>query len=129
MQMVDEMKLLLVPEPGEARELRCLHMVFLVEIDVRIERRCACGGRHQEKTEWEDTECNPCHQNGGDQEIWGIVAFVAAICGRHKAAFGIVPVVKPDVVSEEDAAQPAMAKAVVEQGLSSGRYQMSTDGR
>jgi hypothetical protein len=32
-------------------------------------------------------------------------------------ASGIVPVVKPDVVSAEGAAQSAMAKPVMEQGL------------
>jgi hypothetical protein len=36
---------------------------------------------------------------------------------------------KSDVIAEEDASQPAMSKAVMEQGLTARHYQMSADGR
>ena len=35
-QMMDEMKLPFASEPGKARELRLLHVIFLVKKDVRI---------------------------------------------------------------------------------------------
>ena len=46
-QMVDEVKLLLAPEPSEARETRSCDVVLLVEIYVRVKRRRA-GCDHYE---------------------------------------------------------------------------------
>ena len=45
-QMVDEVKLLLAPEPSEACEARSLGMVLLVKVYVGAERRCAGGGNY-----------------------------------------------------------------------------------
>ena len=117
MQMVNEMKLLLVPEPGETSEPRLRRVVFPVEKHVRIERRCTRGDRYQEKIESEGKEHDPRHENGWDQEKRRIVAVVSGLGGRHQTASGIVPMVEPDVVSVEGAAHPAMTQAVVKQGL------------
>jgi hypothetical protein len=45
-QVVDEMKLLLAPEPSEVCKARSFGVVFLVKIDVCAERRHAGGGHH-----------------------------------------------------------------------------------
>jgi hypothetical protein len=47
-QMVDEVKLLLAPEPSEARELRSSDMIFLVKIYMHVERHCD-GASYNEK--------------------------------------------------------------------------------
>ena len=117
MQMMNEMKLLLAPEPGEASEPRLRCVVFLVEIHVRIERRRARSGRYQKQTEWQDKVHYPRDQNGRDQKIRCVVAVVSVMGGRHQAASGVVPMVELDMVSAERTAKPAMTKAVVEQGL------------
>jgi hypothetical protein len=49
MQVMDKMKLLLATEPGEPGQYGFLNMVFLVKIDMCIERHCARSGHHEKE--------------------------------------------------------------------------------
>ena len=58
-QMVDEVKLLLAPEPSEACEARFFGMVLLIKIYVRAERRRAGGGHYEEQIERKNRNIPP----------------------------------------------------------------------
>ena len=116
-QMVDKVKLLLASEPSEACESRSFGMVLLVKKYVCAERRRAGSGHYDKQIEWKNQIHPTCDENCGDQKVGSVVAVVATIRGGHQMALGIVCVMKPDVVSVEDAAAPVVTEAVMEQGL------------
>ena len=47
--MMDKVQLLFAPEPCKPLKPRSLYMVFLVEKDVRVERRRTCGYLNEEE--------------------------------------------------------------------------------
>lgn len=127
MQVVHEMKLLLVPKPGEASESRILNMIFLVKIYVCVERRCTRSSHHGEEIEWQDKIHRAGDKDGWDEKVWRVVSVSATIGRRHKMALGIDRMMKSDVVPEERAAQPVVTKTVMQQGLAARHEQMCTD--
>ena len=127
-QMVDEVKLLLAPEPSETSQTRPFGVVLLVEIHVCAERRRA-GDRHHDK-QIERKKKKQCtgDEHCRDEKVGRVVSFVATMSGRGQMAIGIMCMMKSDMVSVEDAAYSVMAKAVMEQGLAARYHQMGADG-
>ena len=112
--MVDKVKLLLTPEPSEARKPRSFGMVLLVEKNVCAERRRAGDGHCNEQIEWKNQKHPTCDDDCGDEKVRCVVPLVVAMDGGHQMPLGIVCVMKPDVVSVEDAADPVMSEAIME---------------
>jgi len=127
-QVVDEVTLLLAPEPSETREFRSCDMVFLVKIYVRIERRRTCKGHYDEQIERKNKKHPTGDEERGDDKVGRVVAFLATIRRGHEMALGVVSMMEFDVVPVEGAAYPVMAEAVMEQSLAARYDQMSTDG-
>jgi len=107
-------KLLLASEPCEAYEARSFDVVFLVEIDVRVERRRAGSGHCKEQIERKNKKHSSGNEDHGDEKVGGVVSFVATIGGGHEMALSIVRMMKSDVVPVKDAANPMMTEAVME---------------
>jgi hypothetical protein len=126
MQMVDEVKLLLAPEPSEACEARSFDVVFLVKIDMCVEGRRAGSDHYEEQIERKNKKHPDGNEDHRDEKVRGVVSFVAKIGGRHKMAIGIVLMVKSDVVAAKDAAYPVMTETVMEQSLAARYDQMGT---
>jgi hypothetical protein len=101
-KVMDEMKLLLVPEPGKACEFGSFYVVFLVKIDMREKRRRAHCNRYEKDIPGQDKEHRRGNKNAGDEEVRRVVTLIAAIGGRHEMASGVVCVMKPDVILKED---------------------------
>jgi hypothetical protein len=53
MPVMNEMQLLFPSEPRKPLKSRSLYMVFLVEKDVRVERRCAGNYLNHEEIKWQ----------------------------------------------------------------------------
>ena len=102
--MVDEVKLLLAPEPSEAREFRSFDMVFLVKIHMCVERRGAGGGYYKEQIERKDQKHPPCDKDRWDKKVGRVVSFVAAIDRGNEMTPGIVRMMKSDVVPVKETA-------------------------
>jgi len=70
------------------------------------------------------------HLRGGlrDEKVGRVVSFVMTMSRRHQMSLGIVCMMKSEVVPVEDAANPMMTEAVMEQGLAARYGQMGTDG-
>ena len=111
------MKLLFAPEPSKACEFRSFGVVLLVKIYVRDERRRAGGDHYDKQSERKNEKHCTCDEGCRDHKVGSVVAVVATIRGGHQMALGIVCVMKLDVVSIEDAAEPVVTEAVMEQGL------------
>ena len=92
-------------------------MIFLVEKNMRVERHCTCGYLNHEQFYWQYEICKCSHQKYRYEEVRGIVAFGAKVRPRDEMIFGIVGVVKVDVVAEELAAHCAVAELVVHECL------------
>ena len=126
--MVDKVKLLLASEPSEACEARSFGMVLLVKIHVGAERRRASGGHYPEQIDRKNKKHPTCDENCRDEEVGGVVSFVATMSRRYQMSLGIVCMVKSEVVPVEDAAYPVMAKTIMEQSLTARYDQMGADG-
>jgi hypothetical protein len=69
-------------------------VVFLVEKDVRVERRRTCEYLNHEEIERQYQECARSYHKHGDEKEWCIVAFLAKVRPRDEMVFGIVAVVE-----------------------------------
>ena len=127
-QMVDEVKLLLAPEPSETSQIRPFGVVLLVEIHVCAERRRAGDRHHDKQIERKKKKHCTGDEDCRDEKVGRVVSFIATMRGRHQMALGVVCMMKSDVVPVENAAYPVMAKAVMEQSLAARYDQMRTDG-
>jgi len=127
-QMVDEVKLLLAPEPSETSQTRPFGVVLLVEIHVCAERRRAGDRHHDKQIERKKKKHCTGDEDCRDEKVGRVVSFVATMSGRGQMAIGIMCMMKSDMVSVEDAAYSVMAKAVMEQGLAARYHQMGADG-
>jgi hypothetical protein len=125
--MVDEVKLLLAPEPSKACEPRSFGVVLLVKIYVRREQHHAGGDRYGKQIQWKNQLHPTGNQDGRDKKIGRVVSIVATISGGHQMALGIVRMMKSYVIPIEDTAYSMMAKAVMEQGLANRYDEMSAD--
>ena len=126
--MVDEVKLLLAPEPSKACKFRSFGVVLPVKIYVRAERCRAGGGQDDKQIEREHKIHGAGNEDRGDEKVGCVVSFVVTVSRRHQMALGIVCMMKSDVVSVEDAAYSVMAEAVMEQGLGARHDEMGADG-
>jgi hypothetical protein len=114
---MDEVELLFAPEPGEAAEFRSFDMVFFVKVYVGVERRRA-RDRHDKEQPERKYEKHACaNKDRRDKKIRRIVSLVAAVSGGHKVALGIIRMMKSNMISEEDAPPPLVAKGVMEKSL------------
>jgi hypothetical protein len=116
-QVMDEVELLLAPEPGEAAEFRSFDVVFLVKVYVGVERRCARDRNYEEQPEWKYEKHPSANKDRRDKKVRRVVSLAVTINGRHKVAPGIVRMMKSDVIPEENAPPSLVAKAVVEKRL------------
>ena len=83
-------------------------MVLLVKIYVGAERRRAGGGHYEEQIDRKNKKHPTCDDDCGDEKVRCVVPLVVAMDGGHQMPLGIVCVMKPDVVSVENAADPVM---------------------
>src|SRR4029077_14772357 len=101
MPVMDEVQLPLASEPGKTLKPGSFYVVFLVEKDVCVERRCTRQHDDQEEIEWQD-EGDACsgHKRRNEEE-GRIVAFVTEVGRREEMVFGVVGVVEVYVIAEE----------------------------
>jgi hypothetical protein len=74
-------------------------VILLVKEDVRIKRCRACDGLNDEKIRWQDNVCTSSDQKHRKEEEGRIVAFVSEVSRRDEMVFGIVGVMKVNVVA------------------------------
>jgi hypothetical protein len=113
-QMVDEVKLLLAPEPSEACKARPFDVVFLVKIHVRIERRRAGSDHYEEQVERKNKKYRTGDEDRRDEKVGRVVSLVTTIGGGHEVTLGVIPMMKSYVVPVKDAAYPVVTEAIME---------------
>ena len=98
--VMNKVQFLLASEPRKPLKPRSLYVIFLVEKDMRVERRRACDCRDHKKIQrqWEINA--PPDQKYWNKEIGCNIAFVAEVRPRDKMIFGIMGVMKVDVVAK-----------------------------
>jgi hypothetical protein len=77
--VMNEMQLLFPSEPCKPLKPRSLHVVFLVEKDVRVERRRACDDLSREEIDRQYEVCTRSYQKHRNEEERRIVAFVTEV--------------------------------------------------
>src|SRR5258708_40023310 len=104
-------------EPCKPLKSRSLYVVFLVEKDVRVERRRTCDCLNHEKVDWQYEVYTRSYQKHRNEEEGRIVAFVTKVRPCDELIFGIVGVMEIDMVAEELAAGWMVAGRVMHQRL------------
>jgi hypothetical protein len=100
-------------EPGKPLHPWSLYVVFLVEKDVRVERRRTCRHLNNEEINGQyEVGTRPYYKNRNEEE-GGIVAFVTKVRLWYEMISGIIGVMKVDVVAEELTAHWMVAKLVM----------------
>jgi len=126
--VMNEVQFLFPSEPCKPLKPRSLYVVLLIEKDVRVERRRTCGYLNHEEIDRQYEVCaRSCHKHGNEEE-GRIVAFVANVRPRDEVIFGVVAVMKVDVVAEELTADRMMAELVMHQRLPKRHDQMRSNG-
>jgi hypothetical protein len=115
--VMNEVQFLFPSEPCKPVKSRSLYVVFLVEKDMRVERRRVCDCLNHEEIEWQYEVCTRSHQKHRNEEEGCIVAFVTEVRPRNEMIFGIVGVMEVDVVLEEPTAHWMVAELVMHQRL------------
>jgi hypothetical protein len=92
-------------------------VIFLVENNMRIERRSACGCGSQKEIYPQQKICTCSHQKHRNEEVRRIVALVAEVRRRDEMIFGIVAVMEVDVVAKEPPAHRMVAELVMHECL------------
>src|ERR1700736_369738 len=77
--VMNEVQFLFASEPCKPLKPRSVYVVFLVEKDVRVERRRTCNYLNHEEINGQYEVCASSHQKHRDEEEGCIVAFVAAV--------------------------------------------------
>ncbi len=77
--MVDEVKLLLAPEPSEACEFRSCDMIFLVKIYMHTERHCDGRSHNEKKIERKNQKDDSGDDDGGNEKVRSVISFIASI--------------------------------------------------
>ena len=77
--VMNEVQFLFASEPCKPLKLRSLYVVFLVEKDVRVERRRTCNYLNHEEINGQYEVCTSSHQKHRNEEEGCIVAFVTAV--------------------------------------------------
>jgi len=79
MPVMNEVKFLFASEPSKPLKPRSLYMVFLVEKNVRVERRRTCDCLNDEEISGQYEVCTRSYQKHGNEEEGRIVAFVTEV--------------------------------------------------
>lgn len=103
-------------------------MIFLVEYDVCIERRRTCGDLNDEEIDGQYEICKGPHETNRYEEEGCIVAFFTEVGRRDKVIFGIIGMMKVDVVAKQLTTDRVVAEPVVHQRLPEGHHQMRRNG-
>src|SRR5271169_520868 len=77
--VVNEVQFLFASEPCKPLKPRSLDVVFVVEKDVRVERRSTCNYLNHEEINGQYEVCASSHQKHRNEEEGCIVAFVTAV--------------------------------------------------
>jgi hypothetical protein len=77
--MMNEVQFLFPPEPCKPLKSRSLYVVFLVEKDVRVERRRTRDYLNHEEIEWQYEVCTRSYQKHRNEEEGRIVAVVTEV--------------------------------------------------
>ena len=96
-------------------------MVLLVKIYMGAERRRAGSDHDEEQIEPQKEEHPTSDEDCWNEKVGCVVSFVATMAGGHQMAIGVVCMMESDVVPVENAANPVMTEAIMEQGLAA-RY-------
>jgi hypothetical protein len=77
--VMNKVEFLFPSEPCKPLKSRSLHVVFLVEKDMRVKRRRACDGLNDEQIRWQDNVCTRSDQKHRNEKERRIVAFVSEV--------------------------------------------------
>jgi hypothetical protein len=77
--VMNEVQFLFPPEPCKLLKPGSLYVVFLVEKDVRVERRRTCDYLSHEEIAWQYRVCTRSYQKHRNEEEGRIVAFVTEV--------------------------------------------------
>src|SRR5216684_944307 len=77
--VMNEVQFLFASEPCKPLKPRSLYVVFLVEKDVRVERRRTCNYLNHEEINGQYEVCTSSYQKHRNEEEGCIVAFVTAV--------------------------------------------------
>jgi hypothetical protein len=77
--VMNEVQFLFPFEPFKPLKSRSLYVVFLVEKDVRVERRSTCDCLNHEEIDWQYQVCTRSYQKHRNEEEGRIVAFVTEV--------------------------------------------------
>ena len=77
--VMNEVQFLFPSEPRKPLKPRSLYVVFLVEKDVRVERRRACDYLNHEEIEWQYEVCTRSYQEHRNEKERRIVPFVTEV--------------------------------------------------
>ncbi len=115
--VMNEVQFLFASEPCKPLKPRSLDVVLLVEKYVRVERRRTCDYQNHKEIEWQYEICTRPYQKHRNEEEGRIVTFVIEVRPGDEMIFGIVSVMKADVVAEELTAHSMVAELVMHQRL------------
>ncbi len=79
MPVMNEVQCLFASEPCKPLKPGPLYMIFLIEKNVRVERRCTCDHLNQKEIHGPQEVCTPPHQKHWNEEERRIIAFVIEI--------------------------------------------------
>jgi hypothetical protein len=77
--VMNKVQFLFPSEPCKPLQSRSLYVVFLVEKDVRVERRRTCNYLNHEEIDWQYKICTRSYQKHRNEEEGRIVAFVTEV--------------------------------------------------
>jgi hypothetical protein len=77
--VMNEVQFLFPFKPCKPLKSRSLYVVFLVEKDMRVERRRTCDYLNDEELEWQYEVCTRAYQKHRNEEEGRIVAFVTEV--------------------------------------------------
>ena len=79
MPVVDEVQFLFASEPRKPLKPRSLYVIFLVEKDVGVKRRCTCDHLNYEEISRQYEICKCSYETHRNEEEGRIVAFVTEV--------------------------------------------------
>jgi hypothetical protein len=79
MPVMEEVKFLFASEPSKPLKPRSRYVVFLVEKNVRVERRRTCDCLNHEEINRQNEVCARSYQKHGNEEEGRIVAFFTEV--------------------------------------------------
>ena len=77
--VMNKVQFLFPSEPCKPLQSRSFYVVFVVEKDVRVERRRTCDYLNHEEIDWQYKICTRSYQKHRNEEEGRIVAFVTEV--------------------------------------------------